>query len=169
MASEQLENNIQGRNPLGYEPIAKLLLAFSVPSVISMLVNSVYNIVDQIFIGQGVGVLGNAATTIAFPVVTIMLAVSTMIGSGGCAYASLRMGEGNEKAAGRTLNNLFILSILAGIIMMVLGLVFLEPMLRAFGAKDTVMPYAKDYTAIILIGAPFSVCLLYTSPSPRDA
>ena len=64
------------------------------------------------------------------------------------------MGEGDEEAAGRTLNNLFILSILAGIAMMVLGLVFLEPMLRAFGAKDTVMPYAKDYTAIILMGAP---------------
>ena len=77
MASEQLENNIQGRNPLGYEPIAKLLLAFSVPSVISMLVNSVYNIVDQIFIGQGVGVLGNAATTIAFPVVPILRARAT--------------------------------------------------------------------------------------------
>lgn len=158
MASEQLEQGRRpGENPLGYEPVGKLLLAFSVPSVVSMLVNSVYNIVDQIFIGQGVGVLGNAATTIAFPVVTIMLAVSTMIGSGGCAYASIKMGEGDEEAAGRTLNNLFILSILAGIAMMALGLVFLEPMLRAFGAKDTVMPYAKDYTSIILIGAPFSV------------
>ena len=78
----QMVPDTQGRNPLGYEPVGKLLLAFSVPSVISMLVNSVYNIVDQIFIGQGVGVLGNAATTIAFPVVTIMLAVSTMLGGG---------------------------------------------------------------------------------------
>ncbi len=157
MSSERLSPGAQGGNPLGYEPIGKLLLAFSVPSVISMLVNSVYNIVDQIFIGQGVGVLGNAATTIAFPVVTIMLAISTMIGSGGCAYASLRMGEGDDEAADRTLNNLFVLSILAGLVMTVLGLVFLEPMLRAFGAKDTVMPYARDYTAIILLGAPFSV------------
>ena len=72
-------------NPLGYEPIGRLLLTFSVPSVVSMLVNSIYNIVDQIFVGQGVGVLGNAATTIAYPVVTIMLAISTMLGSGGCA------------------------------------------------------------------------------------
>ena len=79
------------RNPLGYEPIGRLLLTFSVPSVVSMLVNSIYNIVDQIFVGQGVGVLGNAATTIAYPVVTIMLAISTMLGSGGCAYASLKM------------------------------------------------------------------------------
>lgn len=159
MTSEQMEQvRRPGENPLGYEPVSKLLLAFSVPSVVSMLVNSVYNIVDQIFIGQGVGVLGNAATTIAFPVVTIMLAISTMIGSGGCAYASIKMGEGDEKAAGRTLNNLFVLSILAGIVMMALGLIFLEPMLRAFGAKDTVMPYAKDYTSIILIARHSAYC-----------
>lgn len=144
-------------NPLGCQPIGKLLIAFSVPSVISMLVNSVYNIVDQIFIGQGVGVLGNAATTIAFPVVTIMLAISTMLGSGGCAYASLKMGEGDEKAAGRTLNNLLVLSLIAGVVMAVLGLLFLDPMLRVFGAKDSVLPYARDYTSIILLGAPFSV------------
>lgn len=146
-----------GGNPLGYEPIGKLLIAFSVPSVISMLVNSVYNIVDQIFIGQGVGVLGNAATTIAFPVVTIMLAISTLLGSGGCAYASLKMGEGEEKEADRTLNNLLVLSLVAGVVMMVLGLLVLDPMLRLFGAKDTILPYARDYTSIILLGAPFNV------------
>lgn len=144
-------------NPLGYEPIGRLLLTFSVPSVVSMLVNSIYNIVDQIFVGQGVGVLGNAATTIAYPVVTIMLAISTMLGSGGCAYASLKMGEGEEKAAGRTLNNVFMASIVAGLLMMILGLVFLDPMLRAFGAKDSVLPYAREYTSVILMGAPFSV------------
>lgn len=144
-------------NPLGYKPVGRLLLEFSVPSVISMLVNSVYNIVDQIFIGQGVGVLGNAATTIAFPVVTIMLAISTMLGSGGCAFASLKMGEGDEDTAGRALNNLFVLSLAAGVVMAVLGLLFLDPMLRVFGAKDTVLPFARDYTSIILLGAPFSV------------
>lgn len=145
------------RNPLGYEPIGKLLMAFSVPSVISMLVNSVYNIVDQIFIGQGVGVLGNAATTIAFPVVTIMLAVSTLLGSGGCAYASLKMGEGDEREADKTLNHVLLLSLVAGVLMAVAGLLCLDPMLRLFGAKDTILPYARDYTSIILLGAPFSV------------
>lgn len=152
---EQLTQN--GGNPLGYEPIGKLLLAFSVPSVISMLVNSVYNIVDQIFIGQGVGVMGNAATTIAFPVVTIMLAISTMLGSGGCAYASLKMGEGDDGEADKTLNNLFTLSVVSGIVMAVMGLLFLDPMLRLFGAKDSILPYARDYTSIILLGAPFNV------------
>lgn len=80
-------------NPLGYQPIGRLLLNFSIPSVISMLVNSIYNIVDQIFIGQGVGELGNAATTVSFPMVTIMLAFATLIGSGGSAYAALKIGR----------------------------------------------------------------------------
>lgn len=71
----------QQANPLGYEPIGKLLRAFALPAVISMLINAIYNIVDQIFIGQGVGYLGNAATTIAFPIVTIILAVGTTIGA----------------------------------------------------------------------------------------
>ena len=71
----------QAGNPLGYAPIGKLLRKFALPAVISMLVNAVYNIVDQIFIGQGVGYLGNAATTVAFPVVTIILAVSTLLGA----------------------------------------------------------------------------------------
>lgn len=77
-------------NPLGIEPIGKLLKSFAVPSVVSILVNSLYNIVDQIFIGQGVGYQGNAATTVAFPIVTIVLSLSMLIGAGGSAYASIR-------------------------------------------------------------------------------
>ncbi len=144
-------------NPLGYLPIGRLLLSFSVPSVISMLVNAVYNIVDQIFIGQGVGELGNAATTVSFPVATIILAFATLIGSGGSAYAALKMGEGKHEEANRTLNNVFILSLGAGVLILALGLLFLEPMLRAFGAGPEVMPYAKDYASILLIGAPFNI------------
>ena len=80
---EQTMKEIRTKNPLGYQPIGRLLMKFAIPSVISMLVNAVYNIVDQIFIGQGVGYLGNAATTVAFPIVTIILAVGTMLGAGG--------------------------------------------------------------------------------------
>lgn len=101
-------------NPLGYQPIGRLLLNFSIPSVISMLVNSIYNIVDQIFIGQGVGELGNAATTVSFPMVTIMLAFATLIGSGGSAYAALKLGEGKNEEADRTLNNVFVMALGAG-------------------------------------------------------
>ena len=134
----------RGGNPLGYQPIGRLLASFSIPSIITMLINSVYNIVDQIFIGQGVGVLGNAATTIAFPAVTIMLAVSTLLGSGGSTYASLKMGEGDERETGRTLNNLLVISLIAGFAMMAVGLLFLKPMLTLFGAKGSTLPYAMD-------------------------
>lgn len=169
---EQTQNlqtaNTENRgNPLGYQPIGKLLASFSIPSIISMLINSVYNIVDQIFIGQGVGVLGNAATTIAFPAVTIMLAISAMLGSGASTYASLKMGEGDEKESGHTLNNLLVLSLIAGFAMMLLGLLFLKPLLGLFGAKGTTLPYAMDYTSIILLGAPFSVLSVTLSNMAR--
>lgn len=144
-------------NPLGYEPIGKLLLLFAVPATISVLVSSVYNIVDQIFIGQGVGYLGNAATTVTFPIVTIIMAFSTLIGSGGSAYAAIKLGEGNEEQAEKTLNNNFMLSVLAGVILTVIGLLLLEPALRLFGATESIMPYAKDYAFIIMLGVPFSV------------
>lgn len=144
-------------NPLGYEPIGKLLMKFALPSVIAMLVNALYNIVDQIFIGQGVGYLGNAATTVAFPLVTIVLSVSTLLGAGGSAYASIKLGEKNEEEAEKALNNVFILLVVIGIIITIAGLIFLEPILRVFGATDSVMPYAKDYSSIILLGVPFSM------------
>lgn len=147
----------QTENPLGSKSIGSLLLNFSVPAVISCLVNSVYNIVDQIFIGQGVGYLGNAATTVAFPIMTIIMAFATLIGSGGSAYAAIRLGQKKEEDAQRSLNNVFTLSILLGLCAAVLGLLFLTPILRLFGATDTVLPYAKDYTSIILLGVPFNI------------
>ncbi len=160
-------------NPLGYQPIGRLLLNFSIPSVISMLVNSIYNIVDQIFIGQGVGELGNAATTVSFPMVTIMLAFATLIGSGGSAYAALKLGEGKNEEADRTLNNVFVMALGAGVLLLASGLLFLEPMLRVFGAGEAVMPYAKDYASILLLGAPFNMMgialsnMARTDGSPR--
>lgn len=147
----------QKGNPLGYAPIGKLLAKFALPAVVSMLVNAVYNIVDQIFIGQGVGYLGNAATTVAFPVVTIILAVSTLLGAGGSAYAAIKLGEKREEEAERTLGNLFVLLTGIGILVAALGLVFLDPMLRLFGATDSVMEYSRQYTSIILLGTPFNM------------
>ena len=94
-----------------------------------MLVNAVYNIVDQIFIGQGVGYLGNAATTVAFPIVTIILAVGTMLGAGGSAYAAIKLGEKKDDEAENTLGNVFILLVVIGIVLTVIGLVFLDPIL----------------------------------------
>lgn len=144
-------------NPLGYEPIGKLLRIFALPAVISMLVNAVYNIVDQIFIGQGVGYLGNAATTVAFPIVSIVLAIATLIGAGGSAYASIKLGEKRDEEAQQTLGNVLVLSVLSGIILAVIGLVFLRPILTLFGATDANMEYSIQYAATIFIGLPFNV------------
>lgn len=148
---------VHKNNPLGTEPIGKLLLSFSVPSITACLVNSVYNIVDQIFIGQGVGYLGNAATTVSFPMMTIVMAFATLAGSGGGAYAAIKLGEKDDREANLTLNNLFTMSLIMGIFIAALGLIFLEPLLKMFGATETVMPYAKDYASIVLAGVPFSV------------
>ena len=146
---EQTMKEIRTKNPLGYQPIGRLLMKFAIPSVISMLVNAVYNIVDQIFIGQGVGYLGNAATTVAFPIVTIILAVGTMLGAGGSAYAAIKLGEKKEEEAENTLGNVFILLVGIGIVLTVIGLVFLDPILTIFGATPKNMGYAKDYATML--------------------
>ncbi|WP_349674359.1 MATE family efflux transporter [Lacrimispora sp.] len=147
----------QGGNPLGYKPIGHLLMQFALPAIIAMLVNSVYNIVDQIFIGQGIGYLGNAATTISFPIVTIILAVSTLLGAGGSAYAAIKLGEKKEEEAERTLGTVTVLTLAASAVVVAAGFIFLDPMLRLFGATDNTMIYAREYTSIMLIGTPFNM------------
>ena len=147
----------QQANPLGYEPIGKLLRAFALPAVISMLINAIYNIVDQIFIGQGVGYLGNAATTIAFPIVTIILAVGTTIGAGGSAYAAIKLGEKRNEEAELTLGNAFLLLSIIGIIMTVIGLLAIDPLLHLFGATAKTWDYAKTYTAVLIVGTTFNL------------
>lgn len=155
------------RNPLGYKPIKSLLISFSIPAIIGCLINSVYNIVDQIFIGQGVGYLGNAATTVAFPIMTILLAFATLIGAGASAYAAIRLGERREEEAVRTLNNAFSVTAVVGIVIMVVGLIFLEEYLPFFGATEKIMPYAKDYTGIVLLGTPFNLLSIVLSNMAR--
>lgn len=164
---QQRTLTMDGENPLGVRPIKGLLFSFSIPAIISCLVNSVYNIVDQIFNGQGVGYLGNTATTIAFPLMTIIMAFATLIGSGGSAYAALRLGEGRKREALLTLNNLLIIAIGLGILLAATGLIFLKPILTLFGATETTMPYAIDYTSIVLMGVPFSVISIALSNMAR--
>ena len=148
---------IRTKNPLGYQPSGHLLMRFAIPSVVSMLVNALYNIVDQIFIGTGVGYLGNAATTVSFPLQTIILALGTMIGAGARAYAAIKLGEKREQEAEHTLGNAFFMLVLAGIIIMVVGLVFLEPILYLFGATAKNFAYSQDYASIILLGTVFNL------------
>ena len=157
----------QGDNPLGYKPIGQLLMQFAMPAIISMLVNSIYNIVDQIFIGQGIGYLGNAATTIAFPIVTIVLALCTLLGAGGSAFAAIKLGEKKEEEAEKTLGTVFVLTVISSIVVMVLGFLFLDPMLKLFGASANTLGYAREYTSIMLIGTPFNMIAVVLSNMAR--
>lgn len=145
------ENNI-----MGTAPIPKLLAKFAIPSVISMLVNSIYNLVDQIFIGQGVGYLGNAATNVVFPFVTIAMAISLMISVGTAANVGLNLGGKDQECANLTLGNGLTLALSSGILLCILGELFMVPLLRLFGATDTVLPYAIDYGRIYLLGTMFT-------------
>jgi putative MATE family efflux protein len=149
--------NTQRENVLGTAPISKLLRTFAIPSIISMLVNSLYNIVDQIFIGQGVGYLGNAATNVVFPMTVIVMAFALLIGDGSASFLSLKLGEKDTNAAQKGVNNGFSMLIILGAAFLVIGLVFLEPLARFSGATENVLPYAKEYGGIIAIGYPFVV------------
>lgn len=150
-------NSAKQNNIFIEERIDKLILKFAIPGIISLLVNSIYNIVDQIFIGRGVGLYGTAATNVSFPLVTIALAVALLIGSGGATYYSLKLGAGHRHEAQRIVGNALTLMISSGLILMVLGLLFLEPLLWLFGSTEAVLPFAVDYAGICLLGTPFVV------------
>lgn len=145
----------QTQSPFATEPIGRLIVKFSVPSVIALLVNSLYNIVDQIFIGWGVGYLGNGATNIVFPITIIALALSMMIGNGGAAYLSLKMGEGEVEIAKKGVGNAVTLVTIVSILLAVVFLVWIDPILTLFGATDVLRPFALEYGFIIGTGLPF--------------
>ena len=144
-------------NILGKEKIGKLIRKFSIPCIISMLVNSLYNIVDQIFIGQGVGFLGNGATNVVFPLVMIGLAFSLMFGDGSSAYLSLKLGEKKKKEAEVGVGNGILVSAIVSVLFCVLTLIFLPQLLRLFGCTENLKEFATTYGTIIAIGFPFSM------------
>ena len=147
----------QGENILGKEKIGKLIRKFSIPCIISMLVNSLYNIVDQIFIGQDVGYLGNGATNVVFPLVMIGLAFSLMIGDGASAYLSLKLGEKKKKEAEQGVGNAILLCAIVSVVFCAITLVLLPQFLNLFGCTDNLKDYAMAYGRIIAIGLPFSI------------
>lgn len=126
----------QTQSPFATEPIGRLIVKFAVPSVIALLVNSLYNIVDQIFIGWGVGYLGNGATNIVFPITIIALALSMMIGNGGAAYLSLKMGEGEVETAKKGVGNAVTLVTIVSILLAVIFLIWIDPILTLFGSEE---------------------------------
>ena len=142
MGQQSMQNMEDQYNPLGFEKESKLLVNFAIPCIISMLVTALYNIVDQIFIGQGVGMLGNAATNIAFPLSTTCTAISLLIGIGGATNFSLKLGEGDKKESGGYAGNAIVLMGIFGICLLAVVLLFLTPMLKFFGATSDVLPYA---------------------------
>ncbi len=137
------------------EPVGRLIAKFAIPCVISLLVNSLYNIVDQIFIGWGVGYIGNGATNVVFPITIVALALSLMIGDGGAAYLSLKLGEGDTENARKGVGNAVSMVVVVSIVLAAVFLGFLAPILNLFGATDALLPYAIDYGSIIGIGLPF--------------
>ncbi|MGB4661010.1 MAG: MATE family efflux transporter [Mobilitalea sp.] len=140
---------------LGEEKISKLLIKFSIPAIVGMLVNALYNMVDRIYIGRGVGSLGIGATTIAFPVMLIMMAFSMLIGIGANSLVSIRLGQNRKEEAEGIFGNAFVLLIVTSLILSVIGLIVLEPLLISMGASEQILPYAMDYMQIILVGGVF--------------
>lgn len=152
--SEAVNSN-QQENILGTGSIGKLIARFAIPSVVAMLVNALYNIVDQIFIGRGVGYLGNGAANVVLLITLVTLALSLLLGDGAAAFFSLSLGAGEKDTAEKGAGNAIIMISTVSILTMVVGLLFLEPILRLFGATDILMPYALDYGYIIVLGLPF--------------
>lgn len=146
----------QRADALGTQRIFPLLLQYALPAIAMMLISSLYNIVDKAFVGNFVGQLGITATTVCHPAVRIIDAFAMLVGAGGSTLLALRLGEGKSDEAETILNSSFVLLILENIMLILLGYLFTEPLLRLFGAGDQVMPYAVTYFRVILIGAFFN-------------
>jgi len=145
------------QNPLGVKPTGSLLRQFAVPSIIAMLVGSLYNIVDQFFIGQSVGPLGNAATNIAFPLSISCIAIALMFGIGGASAFNISMGQGDPDQAVKYMGNAATMLVCCGTALCIITLLFLEPLLNFFGSPADVLPYLKSYTSITAFGFPFLI------------
>lgn len=144
-------------NPLATDRIGKLLSQYAIPSIISLLIGSLYNIVDQIFVGNGVGYLGNCATSIVFPLTVIGLAVALLIGDGTAAYLSLCQGRNQTEHFHVCLGNGLLLGTALSIIYMIFFFLFTDSILTTFGATEVTLPYAREYSRVIFMGMPFYV------------
>ena len=159
-----MEKSNSNVNLLGTEPIGKLMVRFGVPSIIALVINSLYNMVDQVFIGNGVGYLGNAATNVVLPIMMVVLAVGLMIGDGCAAFMGLNIGKGEQEKATRGVGNAIVLTIVFGICFGVICQLFLEPICWMFGATGQSISYCMDYGRPIVLGFPFlAIDMAFTS------
>jgi putative MATE family efflux protein len=147
------------KNILGYAPINTLLKMFAGPAIISMVANALYNIVDQIYIGNSVGYLGIAATTVAFPIVTIVMALGTLLGVGGSALAAIKLGEEKKKDAEEILNSVLLVGLICSTLMTIVGEIFLTELITAFGATSQTLLYSKQYGGVMIALAPISTII----------
>jgi len=152
---ERPASQVKKANPLGEAKVSSLMWKFALPSIVAMLVGALYNIVDQLFIGQAVGTLGNAATNIAFPLTTSCLALALLFGIGGASCFNLTLGKGDKEQAPYFVGNAACMLFLCGLGLCVVSQIFLTPLLKAFGSPDDVLPYAQEYVRVTSIGFPF--------------
>ena len=141
---------------LGSQPIGKLLVQYSLPAIIASLVTSLYNIIDSIFIGRGVGALAISGLAITFPLMNLVVAFCVLIAAGGATVSSIFLGQKNYAKAANTLNNVVTLCIIHSVVIGGLGLLFLDPILFFFGATDATIGYAREFMRVILFGTPIS-------------
>lgn len=144
-------------NPLGAEPVGALLRKFAIPSIVAMMVGALYNIVDQFFIGQSIGELGNAATNVAFPLTTSCTAIALLLGVGGASAFNLAMGRGEKEKALYYIGNAAVLLFGGGAALCLITQLFLEPMLLFFGSPNNVLGLTKEYVRITAFGFPFQI------------
>lgn len=162
-----MQEEIKELNPLGYKPVGKLLKSLAIPAIIANLVNALYNVVDQIFIGQGIGYLGNAATNIAFPITTMCLAIGLTLGIGGASNFNLELGKGYPEKSKHTAGTAASTLIMIGIILCISVRIFLEPLMISFGATDKILEYSMEYTGITSYGIPFLLFSIGVNPLIR--
>ena len=137
---------------LGTEKIGRLLKQYALPAIIAQTASSLYNMVDSIFIGQGVGPLAISGLAVTFPLMNLSTAFGTLVGAGAATMLSVLLGQKNYKAANKVLGNVVSLNVIIGLIFMAIALIFIDPILYFFGASENTLPYAKEYISIILIG-----------------
>lgn len=137
---------------LGTEKIGKLLKQYALPAIIAQTASSLYNMVDSIFIGQGVGPMAISGLAVTFPLMNLSTAFGTLVGAGAATMLSVLLGQKNYKAANKVLGNVVSLNIIIGLVFMAIALIFIDPILYFFGASENTLPYAKEYISIILIG-----------------
>ena len=137
---------------LGTEPVGRLLLQYATPAIVAMMASSLYNMVDSIFIGQGVGPMAISGLAITFPFMNLSAAFGAAVGIGASTTLSVKLGQRDYQTAQKILGNTVSLNTITGIVFGVMSLIFLAPILRLFGATDNNLPYASEYMTVLLIG-----------------